>query len=442
MDPQVRPYRSVVSDRRRDAMVSILALVLAGCGARPASPRAEAAPPAAGSATEAAPRPAPRHACDPMSSSRPVPAPAGSEAAPVCGNGVLDRLPGECFERCVGGCDGPVVCSIDCPTATESCDGDAFTALATCAGMGYAGGTSACTATCEPSLAGCTETVPTPGLRQRSLRVAGDTAHLVSTPAATVLFALDTRRRALTGVVLDATLRNRRRLPRMRIEPVQTGGLGERLAFVNRDDRFGTVSVAGAVTWLGTLAATSSVRHILPDLVHPGRGVVASVDGPTPSLALIEDPAAPVGDPIRWFGLDDTRVVVIDGAHPIAAAAGTGGKRLVVVRRGARATGFALADGLLVALPAAPFALTFSDSRQEVDDSITWSGGSQRVTYKRKVWIHDQPPAGLSYQAVAYADVVTAFGGTLFARKEASSPRVALYWLPMANPLVPTLSAQ
>ena len=437
----------------RHARLALAVVGLASCGPRGAAPIAITpgatptpdAPPADRHAAPdhpvAPPRPPPpdepRHACDPFGSERPVAGPAHPPA--VCGNGVIDTVWGACTEICTGGCDAPIQCRVECASSPETCDGAATTT--TCQEQGYAGGAIRCTSGCELDLGACRATTPTAGLRQGVAKLPGNLAYAISDGTRAAVFALDGVSTALAGATVDAALRTRR-LRGLPTRTMAVGALGDRLGFVTDDRRFGTIDLAGKVTLLGAIGDANTPALILPEVGRTGSAAVLLGDYQRRVLTVFDPVPAATPAPVRFFALDNLRVVVIDGGHPLAGAARTGGAPLVILRWG-DSWAFTDAGDHLAPLAAVPAGVAFSETPELIDDALTWPGGGRRVRYARSWSLYLAPPAGLSRAAVAGASLVGAFGGTLVAHADAdgSSARTELYWLPMPAPLTATVTS-
>ncbi len=417
----------------------LIASTVAACGQRAArSTGAGARPDDSVEVVDGAPPEEPRHACDPMGSQREVAGPPHPPA--VCGNGVIDTVWGACTEICTGGCDEPIRCRTECASSPENCDGAATTF--TCESQGYAGGTMACTADCSLDLADCRAVAVGAAVRQGSIALAGDTAFVISDGRRAAAFAVDAESTALSGATLGASLRARR-LRRLPSRTLAVGAIGDRLGFVTDDKRFGTIDLAGAVTLHGGIGDANSPALILPEVGRTGSAAVLLGDYQRRVLTVFDPTPSSAPPLVRMFADDNLRVVVVDGGHPLAIAAGTGGKRLVILRWNSTLA-FTEAADHLEPLVAVPDGFAFAETPATIDDAVTWPGGVQRFRYARRGSLYDQPPAGLSQVAVAGAGVVAAFGGTLFAHADGDGPkrRVDLFWLPIANPLAATVSTQ
>lgn len=436
--------------RRRPRWSLTVALATASaataCGAGGA-----ATPP---SATSAAPHPEPSaqppdapakplpHAdeprpCEPVSSQRQVAGPP--HPAAVCGNGVIDTIWGDCTETCAGGCGDPIQCRVECASATGTCDGAA--AVDSCQSQGYAGGMMRCTADCELDPSGCLAAAPGAAVRQGVAAIAGDHAFAISDGARAAVFTVDAASTGVTGVTVDPTLRAKalRRLP---TRTMAVGAIGDRFGFVTDDRRFGTIDLAGAVTLHGDVGDAMSRALILPEVGRSGSAAVLLGDYQRRVLTVFDPARRTPAAPIRTFGLDNLRVVVVDGAHPLAVAAGTRGQRLVVLRWN-ETWAFTDVGDHLEPLAAVPTGFSFTDTPDAIEDVYAWPGGGRRVRYPRSWSLYAKPPGGLSQAAVAGSSVVAAFGGTLVAHADGhgAKRRVQLFWIPIADPLAATVSA-
>lgn len=431
--------------RHAAILVVIVASAWSGCGGR--GPQAPAAAPIAGEGDDRADHgegagggrgeEAPRHPCDPFGSQRAVDGPPHPPA--VCGNGVIDTVWGDCAETCTGGCDRPTTCRVDCASTPEACDGAATTY--TCESQGYVGGVMGCTAGCGLDVSTCLVVAPGAPVRTGVAALAGDVALVISDGTRAAVFAVDAESSALSGATVTASLRTRR-LRKLPAPPLAVGALGDRLGFVAADRRFGTIDLAGKVTMRGSVGDASSPAFVLAEVGRPGAGAVLLGDYQRRVLTVFDAAGAPPPAPVRMFASDNLRVVVIDGAHPLAAAAGSGGKPLVIMQWGGTLA-FIQAGDHLEPLAAPPTGLAFTETPESIDDTITWSGGGVRFSYPRAWTLYLRPPAGLSKVAVAGAGLVAAFGGTLFAHAdgEGDKRRVDLFWLAIPDPLAATVAS-
>ncbi|MCC6526630.1 MAG: hypothetical protein IT373_28540, partial [Polyangiaceae bacterium] len=217
--------------RTRLAAFLASTLLAFACGPRPVATSTLAS--GAGDAPERRPP------CDPVSSREPAPPPPGTGA--TCGNGVLETLPGPCFEICAGGCGRPIACHVECSAEREHCDG--AEASLSCESQGYAGGPMRCTPACQLDLTACVACVPGPGVRCGEAQLFGDEAYVVAAASGAAVFvrAADTGR--LTGARVAATLRTERfaGLPQ---RTLAAGALDGGLGYVDAERRFGVLDGA------------------------------------------------------------------------------------------------------------------------------------------------------------------------------------------------------
>lgn len=408
-----------------------------GCGSRSTAPAI--APPTSGLAGEgpvvaASPRHPP---CDPITSREPAPPPPDTGA--VCGNGVLEDVPGTCVKACAGGCGQPITCKVECTTPREHCDGAAVGF--TCESQGYAGGQMGCTSACELDHAGCVACVPGPGTRCGEAGLGGDEIHVVAGKAGAAVFARDATTGRLTGAKVDAAL-HARPLSRLPGRTLAVGALDGGLGYVDVQRRFGVIDAAtGRARTLGPIGGDASRILIARETFQPGGAAVLTGDAARPTLAIFDPPGAVERDQPRHFHLSNIRVVVVPGAHELARGATTGGADLVVVVFGAEAFAYQR-DGLaLTRLASVPDGLALAFTYPVYTDTIRWSAG-QLATTGRTAPDTSAPPPGLGRAALSGATMAAAFGGVLMARRrdDGRRPRAELYWYAGPDPLEPSVT--
>jgi hypothetical protein len=106
----------------------------------------------------------PQRGCDPYTQMLPVDIPASQRV--MCGDGRARRGKRACWRECASGCPNVSGCSeVQCLEGRELCDGRDL-AGASCAQLGFAGGTLRCTADCAGyDVSGCSTCAPSAGVR-------------------------------------------------------------------------------------------------------------------------------------------------------------------------------------------------------------------------------------------------------------------------------------
>ncbi|MEZ4399184.1 MAG: hypothetical protein R3B06_04150 [Kofleriaceae bacterium] len=371
-----------------------------------------------------------------MSSRAPAPPPPDPGA--VCGNGVIEALPGTCEQQCAGGCDQPVTCAIVCTQPREQCERGQV--AETCVGLGFAAGTVGCTDGCELDAQSCVACVPGPDTRCGAIRLAGDEPLAVAAGGKAAVFVFDNATGRLAGVRVDAALRAKP-LKGLPTGLVAVGELDGGVGFVDKRDRFGVVDPAGRVKLRGVAGAATGPVLILRETAGAGAAVLAG-GYQTLTLATFDPPGGARPAAVRHFYLGNRRVVVVPGAHELARGVTTGGADLVVIADGAGAQAYQRDGHALTRLPTVPAGVTLAFADAAYTDRVRWSTGelaTTRLTYTAP----DAPvPPGLSRAMLGGASVVSAFGGLLIAAVPRTDRRLTeLAWVPGADPLVPVVPA-
>jgi hypothetical protein len=394
-------------------------IAVAVCG----SPTASRGQPSGGPVTD-------RHACDPISSQRPVPSPRSKAR---CGNGVIEDIIGTCEEVCVGGCGAPITCRTECQREPEHCDGRQHSD--TCATLGYAGGSVGCTAECNFDLSPCVACVAGPGVECGAVRLPGEVAFVIGTGNAAAVVTRAAEGGGLRGATITAKLKTRP-LVGLPAKTLAAGAVEGGLGFVDDAGRFGVISPDGKAQTLGAIGAARQRVLILRETNGGGAAVLAG-EAQRQTLAIFDGPTAPAAGAVRHFYFGNLRIVVAPAGHELARGVTPAGAALVVIDGGTPAA-FAWVGLELRPLATVPAGISLRFTYPEYTDEIRWSGG-QLVTTRRTDPDTNHPPPGLSRAALSGVTMTAAFGGTLIARSRwgERAAGVELYWMAGPDPLAP-----
>lgn len=371
-----------------------------------------------------------------MSSREPVPTPPSHA---VCGNGILDEIPGICEKVCAGGCSIPIACHVQCFTSHELCDGNAM--ADTCVQEGYAGGAMACTKACTLDLGGCLACIPGPSARCGQVGLTGDETYVVASAAGAAVFARAPATGRITGAKVDAKLQARP-LSGLPAATLAAGALDGAVGFVDAKHRFGVIDASGRARLLGPVAEDARQLEVLRDSFHPGGAAVLAGDYQRRTLAVFDPPGPFAQDQPRHFYLGNHRLVVIPGSHELARGVTKGGADLVVIVFGNELFAYQRNGLELERLASVPPGINLAFNHPTYTDKLTWSSG-QLTTTRRTDPETSAPPPGLSRAALSGASSTAAFGGVLIARHhgEGRRPNTELYWVAGGDPLAPSQPA-